>query len=508
MNARNRAGALPCLLTILLSFPAAAVDLTGVRLLPLADGFDTVTAITSAGDERLFLAVQGGTIEIVENGEIRPEPFLDLRDRVGNGGEQGLLGLVFHPGYAATGFFFVNYTDLAGDTTIARFRVSDDDGDRAEAASEAVLLKIEQPFVNHNGGALAFGPDGYLYAGTGDGGSGDPECRGQNTQVLLGKILRLDVDANVSEAPFHAVPPSNPFVSGGGLPEIWSYGLRNPWRISFDRLTGDLFIADVGEKVREEVNRQPASSVGGENYAWKVMEGTSCHANLNGCPASVRRCGAAVYTLPVLEYDYGQAGADFHCSVIGGYVYRGDSMAQLRGAYVYGDFCSGTLWAAFGAGAAWESEEIGVQAPGLTTFGEDADGELYLAANGTLYQMVADAPEPCQADATTLCLNGDRFEVTVDWATSDDGGQGQGSELTEDGGYFTFFGPRNPEVFVKVLDACQSSNRYWVFAAGLTNVGVVLTVHDTLTGEVRVWENDLGEKFESIQDTSAFTTCP
>jgi len=372
-------------------FPARAVDpefskgvftvagtVPGVSLQQVANSLGPVTSIANAGDGRLFLTTQTGRILIVENGTPRSQPFLDIRDRITTGGERGLLSVAFHPRYAENGFFFVDYTNLQGNTVIARYQVSAANPDQADPASERILLTIEQPYSNHNGGELQFGPDGYLYIGMGDGGSGfDPQCRAQNPDTLLGKLLRIDVDQNVANPPYYGIPASNPFRGPGApLDEVWASGVRNPWRFSFDRATGDLWIADVGQGRREEIDFQPASSRGGENYGWKVMEGTVCSSR-DACPASTPACDSAAFTPPVLEYDHGP-----HCSVTGGYVYRGSGAAQLRGSYVFGDLCSGVLWVAARQGNGFTVRAIPGQVPQLTTFGEDRNGELY-AANGT-----------------------------------------------------------------------------------------------------------------------------
>jgi hypothetical protein len=315
--------------------------------------------------------------------------FLDIRSLVGCCGERGLLGLAFHPHYSENGFFFVDYTNTAGDTVIARYRVSSDPA-VADSSSGVTLLTIPQPFANHNGGQLAFGPDGYLYVGMGDGGSAnDPMCNGQRDESLLGKILRIDVDANASSPPFYGIPPDNPFAApGGARDEIWAKGLRNPWRFSFDRSTGDLFIGDVGQGAREEIDFQAAGSPGGRNYGWKVMEGTICGGGgTSGCPTGVPACNSPVLALPILEYSH-SAG---DCSVTGGYVYRGRQFPQLAGTYLYGDYCTGKIWGATSAAGAWSARLFGQRASNLTTFGEDASGELYLATENGLFARIVDA---------------------------------------------------------------------------------------------------------------------
>ncbi len=263
-----------------------------------------------------------------------PDAFLDITDRVRSGGERGLLGLAFPPGYADKGYFYVNYTALNGATTISRFRLIAGDPNRADPASEEILLVIAQPYANHNGGQIAFSPrDGYLYVGMGDGGSGgDPQNRAQNPAELLGKLLRLDVEGAVGTASAYLVPPTNPYTATIGYrPEIWALGLRNPWRFSFDRQTGDLYIGDVGQGLWEEIDYQPASSAGGQNYGWRIMEGAHCY---NPDP-----CDSTGLTLPIWEYSH-SAG---QC-VTGGYVYRGDDYPDLAGMYIFGDYVSGAIW--------------------------------------------------------------------------------------------------------------------------------------------------------------------
>ena len=374
-------------------FPVAGT-LDGVSLEPVASGLDSVTFITHAGDDRLFFTLRAGRIVILSGGAVRSQPFLDIHNLTTVDSERGLLSVAFHPRYAENGFFFVNYTNLAGDTVIARYHVSSDPN-RADPASARILLTIQQPFANHNGGQLQFGPDGYLYIGMGDGGAAfDPACRAQRGNELLGKMLRIDVDQNVSTSPFYGIPADNPF-RGPGDPadEIWASGLRNPWRFSFDRATGDLWIADVGQGQREEIDFQPAASRGGENYGWKVMEGTLCDS-ADACPASTPPCNSAAYTDPVLEYGHGP-----HCSVTGGYVYRGSRLPQLRGTYFFGDFCSGVIWAASRQGTGFTVRTLANGLPDLITFGEDKDGELYVASlEGSVFRLNGAGSVPHAAD--------------------------------------------------------------------------------------------------------------
>jgi glucose/arabinose dehydrogenase len=394
MNRSLRSSATALLLALASILPASAAAFTpsgtvqGVGLQQVASDLGPITGITNAGDGRLFLTIRTGRIVILENGAARPQPFLDIHDKTTTDGERGLLSTAFHPRYSENGFFFVDYTNLQGDTVIARYQVSASDPNQADPASARILLTIQQPFSNHNGGQLQFGPDGYLYIGMGDGGSADdPACRAQRSDVLLGKLLRIDVDQNVATPPYYGIPASNPFRGAGDPPdEVWASGLRNPWRFSFDRETGDLWIGDVGQNQREEIDFQPVASRGGENYGWKIMEGTLCHLR-NACPSGTPECGSSAYTLPILEYAH-----NLGCSVTGGYVYRGSRVSQLRGSYVFGDLCSGTVWAASLSGSDFTVRTVSGQVQQLTTFGEDNTGELYAASlQGQLYRFSGQA---------------------------------------------------------------------------------------------------------------------
>jgi glucose/arabinose dehydrogenase len=348
-------------------------------------GRTEIVDIVNAGDGsgRLFLVEQAGRIFIHDQGADVDTPFLDIRDRVESGGnEQGLLSLAFAPDYAASGYFFVWYTAAGGDTWLSRFRVSADPG-LADPASETLVLSVAQPYSNHNGGRLQFGPDGMLYLGLGDGGGAfDPENNGQSLFNLLGKLIRIDVD------PAHgtyAIPADNPYAGSLADPpprgEIWARGLRNPWRISFDPGTGDLFIADVGQNAFEEINFQPAGSVGGENYGWDIMEASQCVSD---------GCDATALTLPVAEY-----GHDLGCSVTGGEVYRGNAYPNLHGRYLFGDFCSGRIWSLARAGMQWELSQLADTSFSITTFGRAEDGSLYLASqSGGIYLVSDGAPVP------------------------------------------------------------------------------------------------------------------
>jgi glucose/arabinose dehydrogenase len=317
---------------------------------------------------------QAGRIRVIRNGQLDPQPYLDISNKVGSSGnEQGLLGIAFHPDFAANGYFYVNYTDVNGNTVIARFHAGPDPAP-ADPASETQILFAIQPYPNHNGGGLAFGPDGMLYVALGDGGlANDPFGSGQSLDTLLGKVLRLDM----SQEPY-AIPPDNPFVSGGGLPEIWAYGLRNPWRITFDSLTGDFYIADVGQGEWEEVNFQEAGIPGGLNYGWDYLEGFH---SFEGTPPD-----DAALVDPVTEYNHGSG-----CSVSGGYVYRGESLGAWQGVYLFGDYCTGLVWGLLRAGdGSWQKELLFQTGLNISSFGTDEAGEIYLLdLNGGIYRLEA-----------------------------------------------------------------------------------------------------------------------
>lgn len=344
----------------------------GIRLQEVAGGLQSPTFATApAGDARLFVVEQPGRIRVVENGALLPTPFLDITDRVLSGGERGLLSVAFHPAYAQNGLFFVYYTDRQGDIRVDRFRVSAD-RNRADAASaRAIITVAHREAGNHNGGLVAFGPDGKLYLGTGDGGGGgDPQGNGQNPQALLGKLLRLDVDGGDP----YAIPADNPYAGRtGGRPEVWAIGLRNPWRFSWGG--GTLYVADVGERAWEEVNAVPAAAAG-INYGWNPMEGAHCFTA--GCDTTGK-------TLPVVEYGHAEG-----CSITGGYVYRGNALPALRGHYFYADYCQGWVRSFRLANGQvsdrreWEVGDVG----SISSFGEDGGGELYVvAAAGRVFRV-------------------------------------------------------------------------------------------------------------------------
>lgn len=361
-----------------------------IDLVPVTDGLTDPVHIANANDgsNRLFVIEQAGLIRVVEQGTLLPTPMLDIVDRVECCGERGLLSVAFPPGYADKGYFYVDYTRAPdGATVVSRFRITDDPN-VADAGSEEVLLVIEQPYGNHNGGQLLFGPDGYLYVFTGDGGSaGDPENRAQDLTTLLGKILRIDVEGTPPEGQAYAIPADNPFVGDPeARAEIWAYGLRNPWRNSFDRATGDLYIGDVGQNQFEEVSLQPAASTGGENYGWRCKEAFA-DFNTDGC-------GERPLVDPIVAYDHSQRDV----SVTGGVVYRGSRFPAMQGIYVYGDYVSGRIWGLRNPTDAAQRENVllldrGASAAGnllISSFGEDEAGNLYLTDyfNGRLFEVV------------------------------------------------------------------------------------------------------------------------
>lgn len=373
----------------------AQPTIPSVSLGVFASGFSSPVGIVNsgvAGDGRLFIVQQGGLIRIVQSdGSILPTPFLSLVGQVSGSSEQGLLGLVFHPDYASNGYFYVNYTNLSGHTVIARYTVSGSDPNVADPTSQVILLTVNQPATNHNGGDLHFGPDGYLYIGLGDGG---PSIYGQDMTSLLGKMLRIDVNPTAGLSPDcgsgsnYSIPPDNPLIDGPGetCDEIWASGLRNPWRFSFDRYLGDMYIADVGQNQWEEINWQPASSAGGENYGWRCYEGNVPY-NSTGCgPASA-------YTFPIFVYSHAQS----NCSVTGGYVYRGEQYPALWGHYVFADYCSGRFWALHPNGdGGWQSVVLGqlLSTWSASSFGENVAGELFVShrGNGIIYRVQEDTP--------------------------------------------------------------------------------------------------------------------
>jgi glucose/arabinose dehydrogenase len=357
---------------------ASLVNAVSLGVEEVASGLDNPIFLTApAGDARLFIVEQPGRVRIVENGKLIQKPFLDITGKVGYGGERGLLSVAFHPRYASNGFLFVNYTNKDGDTRIERYTVSSD-RDVADPASAKTILGIDQPYANHNGGLNMFGPDGMLYIGMGDGGSqGDPHGNGQNTMVLLGKLLRIDVDRGDP----YSVPAGNPYAKGGGRGEIWAVGLRNPWRFAFDRASGFLYIADVGQDKYEEMNIAPASRAG-VNYGWSTMDGASCFKS--------PLCNKSGLQQPVFTYGHDRGT----CSIIGGFVYRGSKVPEVVGQYFYSDYCNSWVRSfsyadgKLGASHQWLDGGLG----SIVSFGEDSGGELYIcSSNGRVYRIVRKA---------------------------------------------------------------------------------------------------------------------
>ncbi len=372
--------------------PDSLTTIPDIKLQLAVDGLDNPVAISHAGDGsgRLFILEQEGVIRVVHDGKLLKQAFLDIRNRVVDGGEKGLLGIAFHPRFKQNGRFYLNYTtDHDGLTTvIAEFRVNKNG--QADAASERILLLIKQPWGNHNGGQLAFGPDGYLYIATGDGGSGnDPRNNGQNLNTLLGAILRIDVDRSDAGRAY-GIPPDNPYTNKSpARPEIWAWGLRNPWRFSFDRLTGELYAADVGQDDVEEIDIINK----GHNYGWRIMEGNICTPGVNP------NCNAQGFTLPIYTYNHSVGR-----SITGGYVYRGKRFAELCGVYLYGDFVNQAIWGLrykngkviqhktlFTARSIFRLAVDYFTDDGLliSTFGEDEEGEIYVASyeSGRVYRI-------------------------------------------------------------------------------------------------------------------------
>ena len=389
---------------VLSAGPAAALDPPGDLALELvASGFIRPVAARHAGDGsgRLFVVEQDGRIMIIDGGAVEPVPFLDISSQVdSSGNEQGLLGIAFHPQYSSNGFFYVNYTYDPGPgldrTRISRFAVSGGDPNQADPASETVILEIEQDFANHNGGDIHFGPDGFLYIGMGDGGSGgDPNNRAQDLGSLLGKMLRIDIDSGGLGN--YGIPPGNPFIGNPtAADEIWAYGLRNPWRFSFDRFNGDLFIGDVGQNAWEEIDFQPAAGVGGENYGWSCMEGDASPI--------FNPCDGNPLTGPILTY-----GHNPECSVTGGYLYRG-IIGGLQERYVFADYCSGRIWFAVSSGAGWSATEWADTSLNISSFGEDERGVLYVVdLGGSVYRF---------ASPTSVFSDGFESSDTSQWSAA------------------------------------------------------------------------------------------
>lgn len=370
-------------LIVLLFYSLVNYSQPQIALAQFAVGFSSPVDIANCGDDRLFIVEQDGIIKIVQpSGTVNPVVFLDIQTIVNNGGsEQGLLGLAFHPDYSSNGYFYVHYTDNSGDGQVSRFTVNSTNPDIADNASEYAIITIPQPYSNHNGGCIKFGPDNYLYIGMGDGGSaGDPGNRSQDPTDLLGKMLRIDVDGG---APY-SIPVSNPYYGiSGWLDEIWSIGLRNPWRFSFDALNGDLWIGDVGQNAWEEINQQLSTSVGGENYGWRCYEASAAY-NTSGCSST-----SSDFAWPVYEFSQGGSPPN-GCSVTGGIVYRGSAYPNLNGHYLFSDFCGSWIYSLKWWGGALESVNHGSFSGGFSCFGEDYLREAYVAGlyDGVIYSII------------------------------------------------------------------------------------------------------------------------
>jgi glucose/arabinose dehydrogenase len=497
---------------------ATAADPPTLALGTPVGGFTSPVGITNANDGsgRLFVVEQGGRIRVIKNGAALTTPFLDISARISSGGERGLLGLAFAPDYARRGHFYVNYTNRAGNTVISRFRRSASNPDAADPASEQVVITIAQPFANHNGGQLAFGRDGYLYVGMGDGGdAGDPGNRAQNPAELLGKILRIDVETG---RPYtYTVPASNPYVVRPGFRgEIWALGVRNPWRFSFDRLTADLFIADVGQGSFEEIDFQPVPSLGGQNYGWRIMEGTHCFDQ--------NPCDQTGLTLPVVEYDH-SAG---NCSVTGGYVYRAAAFPRMQGLYFYGDFCSGRIWGLQRQSQAWVNTLLLDTSIQISAFGEDEAGNLYAASYGTgqIFPLVDNGPAvtptvtptpeikfgsptfliPEQSGASSIPVvrAGDpTVDMYVDYATSD-GTASSRSDYTSARGTLHFAPGETQKSFAVLItndDRAEGDETFQVTLSNLIGRGVLEGVPSRL---VTIQDDDAATSAANPIDRSDF----
>ena len=375
------------LIALITLVTTGVVSANGIVLEPALTGLSNVTDITHAGDTRLFLAEKSGQVLIAESGTVSGTPFLDISALTSTGFEQGLLGIAFHPDYVSNGYFYVNYTNTASKSVLARYSRSAGDANLADPKSGEILILVDHPNASgHYGGQVAFDANGYLFTSFGDGGvQGDPECDSQDTTSLLGTVVRLDVDSNQALPPYYAVPKDNPFVSGGHLPEVWAFGLRNPWRFDIDPVTSRLFLSDVGQSSREEINITNLADGGGENYGWKVMEGVACYDPDpidTDCPVATASCFDASYTNPFYDYDHSQGD----CSITGGVVYRGDAIPALNGHYLFGDWCTGRLWSAqFDLNP--EPQLLDVSLSGVQAFGRDQDGEVYVTDGGTVYRI-------------------------------------------------------------------------------------------------------------------------
>jgi glucose/arabinose dehydrogenase len=428
-------------------------------------GFKGVVDLANAGDGsgRLFLVQQLGRILIYRKGQDMQTTFLDIQRRVeSREEEQGLLSVAFAPDYATSGYFYVWYTGGGGAMVLSRFRVSDDP-EVADPDSEQIILSVAQPFANHNGGRLQFGPDGMLYLGLGDGGgAGDPQNNSQNGGTLLGKLIRIDVDpANGT----YAIPPGNPFASNGSIrDEIWALGLRNPWKISFDPVSGDLYIADVGQRQIEEVSFQAAGAGGGQNYGWNIMEGSQCYGGGG--------CNQAGLTLPVAEYTH-----DDGCSITGGEVYRGNDYPAMQGIYFYGDFCSGKVWGLSRDGSQWVSTLLTDTNHLITTFGLGEDGNVYMSSQTQGVYLLSDG-EPVSSFTINPGMNDAWYDRETD-------GQGFLISVFEESGlvflaWFTYDLERPPEDVTAILG--EPGHRWLTAQGGFAGNTAMLDIYVTSGG--------------------------
>ncbi len=526
----------------------------------VADG-NTPIAFVDPDDGRAhrFVVTQQGRIWVWNGTSILPQPFLDLSARVAYGGERGLLAMAVEPDYASSGRFYVYYAARppaaphTGDIVVERYSRSPSDADRASPSPTTVLVVRHDAAGNHNGGWLAFGPrDGYLYVSTGDGGGGCDSTgpHSQDRGSLLGKILRLDVRPasdglavdcgdDVAATAAYRVPPDNPLVGAPGCAEVWAYGLRNPFRFSFDRATGDLFIGDVGQNNWEEVDfraHQAVAPFPAFDFGWVCREGCASAAVPPSSCGLPLACGASSPSTcqyptakgqfdPILCHSNDSPPQGGWASIIGGYRYRGTAVAQLLGRYLYGDAACGQIWRT----TTFDREQpLAAQAQcwlggesGMYALAEDHLGELYIVNGGAgridcihdgagcPWAAAGGTPTTCVADAETLCLGGGRFQVSATWRIgAGPTGQAHVVPLTDDAGTLWFFDDANVEAIVKALDGCGLNQRYWVFAAGLTDVEVELRVVDTASGIEKTYTNPQGKAFRPIQDTGAFATCP
>lgn len=431
-----------------------------VALQSFATGFSDPVEITNARDSRLFVVEQGGLIKIVNsNGTVNATPFLNVSTIISTGGERGLLGLAFHPNYATNGYFFINYTNTSGNTVIARYSVSANPS--VANTTGTILMTITQPYSNHNGGSLKFGPDGYLYIGMGDGGSGgDPGNRAQNINDNLGKMLRIDVNSTV--APFYTSPTTNPYVGIAGNDEIWAVGLRNPWKFSFNRLTGDLWIADVGQNAVEEIDRVLNPLTAGLNFGWRCYEGNSTY-NTTGC------LSASNYTFPFVQY----ARSGGACSVTGGYVYTGSTYPNFQNKYFFTDYCDDKIRMVNTTTGTITTTTV-FSGNNIVTFGEDINGELYVAgiSSGTLYRII-------DTSLQTNTFSGDSFKLYPNPASTEIFIQTNNNQQVKEVEVFNSVGK---QIFIQPFESIDSKLQIAHLNSGMYFINITMqdgTMHST-----------------------------